>query len=214
MRRRRSKLFKRSLFAGRSFNHLRTADEHIGIVLELNAEVHQCWTVGCTASARSRNDRDLRNDSRCQNIRPKDFPITSKALDAFLDARSTGIVHRNNRRTEFNRALHGFGHFLRMTAAEGTSTHQKILRNHGHRPTIHIAYSCHNAVTGKMLFFKAESADIMFHEHSRFLEGTRIYKVINPFASGQKPFRMTSFRFLRTTAGGKSRFSAFFKLIQ
>src|SRR5574344_1595033 len=184
---RRRELVEGRFFARRGLDHFRTADEHIRILLELDAEVHQRGAVCGAACAGTGDERDLRNEARGEHVLAEHLTVAGEALHAFLDARSARVVHADDRRADGARAFDRFRDLLRMTAAEGAAAHEEVLARDGDRTPVDEAYARDDAVARERLFIETEAAHIMIHVHPGFLEGTFVYQMLDAFARRQKP---------------------------
>src|SRR5213080_4239600 len=92
VRRGAAEFFFCHIFMRHSLDHVRTGDEHIGRVLDHDVEVGNRRTVNGAAGAWAHDATDLRHDPAGQSVAQKNVSVTAETDDAFLYARTAGIV--------------------------------------------------------------------------------------------------------------------------
>ena len=90
----------RGLAPGDRLDDLGPGDEHAGIGLGHDDEVHQRRRIGRAAGAGSGDDRDLRHDPRQQHVVVEDAAIAGQRVDPFLDPGPAGVLEGDQRDAE------------------------------------------------------------------------------------------------------------------
>ena len=114
------------IFTGDLFDDLRSGDKHAGLS-RLNHEIGQRRTIGCSAGAGAADDGDLGNGSRELHVAVEDARIAVEAVDALLNACTTGVVDEDERGAGLERHDHHLDDLAAMHLSGCTAEDGKIL---------------------------------------------------------------------------------------
>ena len=114
-------------FVGHGLDDVRSGDEHVAVRRYHEDEIGDRRRIHGSARAGPHDTRDLRHDAGCHHVPLKNFPVSRKAIDAFLYARATGIVEADDRRAVPDRHVHDFADFIRDDAAQTAAKNSEVL---------------------------------------------------------------------------------------
>src|SRR5262249_12506345 len=78
--------------------------------------------------ARPHHQRKLGDHAGALNVAPEDLGVTGQGHDAFLDARTAGVVDPDHRTTELQSQVHDLADLLREDLAQRTAEHREVWR--------------------------------------------------------------------------------------
>lgn len=164
------------VFPGGGFDDARTADEHVGVLLGHDEEVHQGWGIRGTPGAGSGDDGDLGNDAGKEHVFEEDLAVARKGVDALLNARSAGVIDCHHGDADVVRVVHELADFARMDAPEGAAADGEVLAVGGDGASFDKAGPTDHAIIGQLFGFHAERGAAVLGVHAEFLEGARVEK--------------------------------------
>src|ERR1043166_7623924 len=184
VRRGAAEFFLRYVFVRDGLNHVGAGDEHVGGVLHHDVDVADDRKMYGAARAWSHDATDLRNDTGCQSVAQKDVSVAAEADDAFLDARATGIVEANDRRTDFHPHVHDFANFFGVRLRKGTAKYCEVLGEDEDLATVDQAVSGHDAVPRIDLFVQTKITGPMLDQFVELLKCFVVEQKLDPFTRG------------------------------
>ena len=95
-----------NVFAGYGLNHIWSGHKHVRSLINHDHKVRQRWGVNRTTGSRAHDDRNLRDNSRCHGVEPKNLTVFSKGDNALLNTSTTGIQHSNKWNTGLDGKFH------------------------------------------------------------------------------------------------------------
>src|SRR5581483_11916252 len=97
---------------------------------------------------------NLRNDAAGLDVAPKNLRVASERDDPFLNARSTGVVDADHRRTGAHGEIHDFTDLLRESLTQRASEHGKVLREEEDLPAVQRGAPGDHAIAQELLFIE------------------------------------------------------------
>src|SRR5271165_5215818 len=137
--------------AGHRLDDLGAGNEHAGMRLRHDDEVHDRRRIGGSTGAGTANYRDLRHDTREQHVHVEYLAVARQRIHAFLNACSAGIVEGDDRHASVGRRLHDAHYLARMHLPERAGGDGEVLAEGGNSAPGDIPGSDHDAVGGKVL---------------------------------------------------------------
>jgi len=122
------------------------------------------------------------NITGSQGVAVEDAAVAFQRRNAFLNARSAGIVDGNKRLLRIERHVHDFPDFLGVHFTQGSACAGKVLRSRKDDPAVDFAEARDDAVGGNFLFIHAEQGGMMLDEKLHFLKAAFIKQPVQPFA--------------------------------
>src|SRR6185295_11601906 len=137
--------------------------EHVGRVFDHYVKVGDGRTIDGAPCAWSHDATDLRHDAARQRVAQKDLGVTTEADDAFLNARSTGIIEADDRRANLHRQVHYFADLLRVSLRQGAAENGEVLSKDKNLPAVHQTVSGDHSITGIQLLIQSKVLGTMHH---------------------------------------------------
>jgi hypothetical protein len=175
-------LFERGGLAGGGLDDIGTADEHVGVPARHDDEVGERGRVGGTAGAGTGDDGDLRNDSGGEHIAEEDLAVAGECLDAFLDARSAGVVNADDGDAGLDGEVEEVADFLGVNGTDGAAANGEILGVGGNGAAIDVSGRADDAVAGHLAFFQSEVETRVVGVHAELDERSAIEEGGEPLA--------------------------------
>ena len=163
-----TKVFHRDILTQHGLDNVRSRDKHLRDVLNHKHEVRQRRRINGTTGTRAHDGTDLRNDSRSHGIAKENLCISCQRTDAFLNARTTGIVESDNRCSHLHRHVHHFANLLGVCLRKSPSEYGEVLCKNIDQPFADHSVTSHYPVTGEFLFFHTEVGTSVGHQFIKF----------------------------------------------
>ena len=170
--------------AGGRLDHIRTGDEHVGVLASHDDQIGQRRAVHGTTGARTENQRKLWYESACLAGLREQVTVLRERGHALLDARAAGIDQCDDRHLEIQCLIHQPADLTTFGHAQCAALDGEVLRIDGHFAAVDLAEAGDDGGT------RLTSVDVAAAESADFLESAGIEQQIEPFAGGQLAFDM------------------------
>ena len=151
--------------SGHGFDHAWTGDEHITSFFYHEHKISHCRRINCSSGSWSHNNRNLGNNSRCPGITEENIPVAAQGVDSFLNSRSAGIIHPNDRNTRLHCQIHHFNYLAGMLFSKRTTARCKILGKSKKRSSVHQSMTCDNSIGRNIQVGHIEICRTVFYQH-------------------------------------------------
>lgn len=141
--------------------------------------------VDSTTRAGAENRGKLGDDTGGKRIAQKNVGVSGERHNAFLYARTTGIVEPNQGRTILERHIHHFANLERVRFGKRTTEHGKVLGEDVDQTAVDIAVTRNKTIAVKDLCIHAEVAAAVAHKRVELFEAAFIEQKFNALAGGE-----------------------------
>jgi hypothetical protein len=146
--------------------------------------VHQRRRIRGAPGAGTGDDRDLRDNTRQQDVAVKNIAISGQRVDALLNARAAGVLEGDDGSAVLQREVHRLTHFAGMHLAERPGDDREVLAERRHLAAVDVTSADDHAVRRQILVRHAERRAGMADEGAEFLEGVGLEEVHQSLAGG------------------------------
>ena len=185
VRHRAAELFEGRLLAGDGLDHVRAGDEHVAGLFDHEDEVGHRRRVDGAAGAGSHDHADLRHDAAALDVAGEDLAVAGERDDAFLDARSAGVVDADHRAADALGQIHDLAHLLAHDLAERAAEDGEVLREDADRTTVDQAVAGDDGVAPRTVLLHREVVGAVAHEGVDLLERAGVEQLVDALARGQ-----------------------------
>ena len=202
--------------AGDAFYHGRTGQEHVGGIFHHEGEVCKGGGIHGTAGAGTHDAADLRHHARGKDVALENFPVAGQGVDAFLDARTAGIVEADAGGAVAEGHILHLADFLAHGLGQGTAAHGEILGKNVYQAPVDGAAAGYHAVTVRMALVHPEIGASVLYKHVKFLKAAFVQQQGQAFAGRHFPFGVLGFDafFTAAHAGFGPAFHQFLNIIR
>ena len=176
------------LFARDTLDDRRTGEEHIGGILDHQGEIRQGRGIDSSAGAGAEDAADLRDDARGEDVPLENLTEAGKGIDAFLDARTAGIIQADAGCSVADGHVHDLADLFGHGFGKGTATDGEILGEDIDETAADGAATGHHAVTVDVLLLHAEVGAAVMHEHVEFFEAAFVKEKGDALTGGELAF--------------------------
>ena len=146
MRRRAAEELGIDILVRHGLHDARPGDEHVARPLHHHREVGDGRRIDGAAGTRTEDDRDLRHDTRRQDVAQEDLGIATERDDAFLDPRAAGIIQADDRRADLHREVHDLADLFGIRLGQRAAEDREVLAEDEDGPAIDLAVTGHDAI--------------------------------------------------------------------
>ena len=189
-----AELVFRHLFMRHQPNHIRPGNEHVRRMFHHQNEIRNRGRIHRSPGARPHNRRNLRHHPAIQRIAQKNIRIPRQRHHAFLNPRPTRIVQTNQRRAYLGRHVHDLDDLRRIRLRQRSAKHGKVLREHKHRPPIHLPVPGDEPIPLEGVLLHPKVSAAMGHKFVGLLERTLVQQEFNALARRHLAFFMLLFQ--------------------
>src|SRR4030095_9455888 len=118
-----------------------------GALIGQDHEVGEGWGINVTASSRSHDQRNLRNDTRGMGVAAEDFPVSTQGHDSFLNAPPAALIEADDRAAGLQCEVDDLDDFLAIYLTQAAAEDGYVLAEHANRPAVDRAEASDDAVT-------------------------------------------------------------------
>ena len=179
-----TQLFRGNILTGHRLDHAGASDKHLSIA-GLNDEVSQRRRVGSTTGAGAGDDGNLRHQTGQQHVIVEHLAIAREGINTLLNAGSTRVIDKDERRACVSTSLHHGSHFVRLGFTGGTTHHSEVLRRNVSRAAEDGTRTSHHTVSGRIGLIHAEVCGAVGGKHASLLERTFIHQGVDTLAGGE-----------------------------
>ena len=158
---------------------------HVAVVLHHEDPVRERRRVNGAPRRGPHDGGDLGNIAGRNAVAVEDPGISLQRGNAFLDARPTGIVQRNERLPRLDGHVHRLADFLGVHLPKAASGAGEILGGDEDNPAVDLAKAGDDAIRIDLLPGKAKEGGSMFDKKLDLLKSSLIEKEIEPFPGRQ-----------------------------
>src|SRR5690242_5509310 len=163
-------------------HHVRPGDKHVRCAAHHVREIGNRGRVDRPARARAEDRRDLRNYARSESVAKKNLRVSTERYDAFLNARSAGIVETDDGCAVSHRQIHDLDDFFGKCFRERAAKYCEILGKDVNESAVDLAVTRDDAVAVKFLLVQAEVRRPVDDEPIELYEASLIEEKVEPFA--------------------------------
>jgi hypothetical protein len=155
MRHRPTEILRVDLFVGDGLHDVRPGHEHVARPFDHHREIRDRRRVHRAAGAGPHHDGDLRDDPGRKDVAQEDVRVPAERHDAFLDARTAGIVQADERCADLHREIHDLADLSGVRLGQRTAEDREVLAEDEHGPGVDRAVAGDDAVAEDGLFGRA-----------------------------------------------------------
>ena len=178
-----TQVFLSNVFASYGLHHLRSGKEHIRSTFHHKSKVGKSRRINRTTRTRTEDTRNLRNNTRSEDVTLENLSITRQRIDTFLNTCATRVIDTDTRSTHLHGHIHHLTNLERHGFRKRTCRYGKILCKHIHQSSFNSSVTCYHTVARIMLLIHAEVGTTMLNEHIQFFKATLVKQHCNAFAS-------------------------------
>ena len=179
-----TEVFLRHVFARYGLNHLGAGEEHVGCALGHKREVGQGRRVHSATCAGAEDARDLRDDTRSQDVTLEDFRVSGQSVNAFLNTCATRVVDADAGCTHHHGLVHDLADLLRHGLGERAAEDGEVLRKDVHQASVDRTATGHYAVAKDLLLVLSEVRAAVLYEHVHLFEAAFVEQHIDALTGG------------------------------
>ena len=125
-----TQIFGANFFMSYCLNDIGTRYKHVRSFLYHENKISKGRRINSTTSARSHNNRDLRDNPRCPCITEENVGISRERNHTFLNSSPTRIIDANNWSAILHSHVHQATNFCCMRFRQRTPKNCKVLGKH------------------------------------------------------------------------------------
>ena len=182
VRRRPAKELRVDIFVCHGLHDTRPGDEHVARAFDHDDEIGDGRRIDGAPGAWTQDQRDLRDDAGGQDVAQEDVRVATERHDAFLDARTAGVIQSDDRGPDLHREIHHLADLLGVCLGQGSAEDREVLTEDEHRPPVDLAVTGDDPVAEER--FGCTRVAVR-DERIQFDERTRIQQQVEPFAGRQ-----------------------------
>ena len=198
-----AQLLRGNILTSHGLDHAGAGDKHIGVA-GLNDEVSQRRRIGSTTSTGAGDDGNLRHQTGQQHVIVEHLAVAREGIDTLLDAGSTRVIDKDERRARVSASLHHGSHFVRLGFTSGTAHHSEVLRRNVSRATEDGTRTSHHTVSRRIGLIHSKVRGAVGGKHAGLLERIFIHQGVDTLASGELAALMLFFDLVLATAKGNA----------
>ena len=172
------------ILAYNGLHNLGTGEEHIAGILLHNHEVGQCGRVNSTTCARTKNQRNLGNNTARHNVALENLCVTCQSVHTLLDTCTTRVVQTDNGSTIAHSHIHNFANLLCHSERQRTCRYGEVLCENIDKATAYGTVTGNNTISQGVALLHTEVHAAVGYEHIELLKATLIQEHSEPLTSG------------------------------